>query len=99
MNVCQPEIAAAVAVREAFVVDAELMEDRGPHVVDGAFFLDGVIAEIVGRAVDHAAFDAAAGHPDAEAVGVVVASVAALRERRPAKFASPDNERVVEQAA
>src|SRR5262249_44164474 len=57
-----------------------------------------------GLAVDHAAFDAAAGHPDGEATRVMVASVVvagqlSLAVDRAAELAAPDHERVVEQAA
>ena len=41
--------------------------------------LDRVEADLVGRAVDDSALDAAACHPDREAVDVVVAAIAALR--------------------
>ncbi len=44
------------------------------------------------------AFDAAAGHHEAEAFDVVVAAVA-LGHGRAAEFAAPDDERVVEHAA
>ena len=41
-------------------------------------FLDGAVAELVGGAVDVAAFHAAAGEPDREAPVVVVAAHAGL---------------------
>ena len=66
------------------------------HVVP---ILDGVEAEFVGRAVDDAAFDAAAGHPDAEAVRMMVAAVAVLRAGRAAELGGPDDQRLVQQAA
>ena len=50
-------------------VEAELVQDRGVDVGDVVAVLDGVEAELVGRAVDDAALDAAAGQPDGEAVG------------------------------
>ena len=75
------------------------MEDGGPHVVDGARVLGGVVTEVVGGAVDVPAFDAAAGHPDGEAVGVVVATITALSEGCAAEFTSPDDEGGVEEAA
>ena len=80
-------------------VEAELVQDRGVDVGDVMPVLDGVEAEFVGRAVDDAALDAAAGQPDREAVGVVVAAVGALRTRGAAELGGPDHERVVEQAA
>ena len=50
------------------------------------------------------AFDAAAGHPHGEATRVMIAAVvclceAALRVNRAAEFATPDDERLVQQAA
>ena len=80
-------------------VEAELVQDRGVDVGDVVAVLDGVEAELVGRAVDDAALDAAAGQPDREAVGVVVAAVAALRPGRAAELGRPDDQRLVEQAA
>src|ERR1043166_5500339 len=46
-----------------------------------------------------AALDAAAGEPDAEAVRMMIAAVAILGAGRAAKFAAPEDERRVEQAA
>ena len=60
--------------------------------------LDGVHAHLVGGAVDGAAADAAAGQPDGEAVGMVVAAVAAGGVRRPAELAGPHDQRLVQQA-
>ena len=56
-------------------------------------------ADRVGRAVDRAPFDAAAGQPVAEAVRVVIAALAALGHRHAAEFASPDHQRALEQPA
>ena len=63
------------------------MQDRGVEVVDGEDVLNGAVAVFVGGAVDRAALDAAAREPEAEAVGVVVASVGGLHEGRAAEFA------------
>ena len=62
--------------------------------------LDGVVAVFVGGAVDDAAFDAAAGEPDREAVRVVIAAgrvpwATGVRPNSP----RPDDERLSEQAA
>ena len=65
--------------------------------------LDGAQPELVGVADDLAALDAAAGHPDREAVRIVVAPFravrAAVRCRAAAEFAAPDHQRGIEQAA
>ena len=66
---------------------------------------DGLEAEVVGGAVDRAALDPAAGHPDAEAVVVVVAAelrlalAVQLDGGGPAELAAPDHQRVVEHPA
>ena len=61
--------------------------------------LDGLEAEFVGGAVSDAALEAAAGHQHGEAVGIVIAAVAAFGNRRAAEFAAPDHQGFVQQAA
>ena len=56
-------------------IEAELVQDRGVDVGDVVAVLDGVEADLVGRAVDDAALHPAAGHPDGEAEDVMVAAV------------------------
>ena len=70
----------------------------------GTSSLVDVVAEFVRLAEDDARLDAAAGHPDGEAVRVVVAAqelraAAGLVHRRAAELAAPDDQRLVEQAA
>src|SRR5262245_4672415 len=86
---------------ELLVIETEQVEDRGVPVVkvDGVF--DDVIREVVSLAVDHAAFDSAAAHPDGEAPRMMVATIvffgqAALRVDRAAEFAAPDDQRFVQ---
>ena len=62
MHIGQPVVAAAVAEGEAFVVEAELVQDRGMQVVDGQWIEDGVRAELVGLAIGDATFEAATRH-------------------------------------
>ena len=57
MNVGQPEVAAGVAVGELLVVEAEQVQNRRVQVVNVDFVLDGSKAELVGGAVNVAAFD------------------------------------------
>src|SRR5207248_2812181 len=64
----------------------------------------GLVAEVVGCAVGVAAFEAAAGDPRGEAVGVVVAAdlvaaVVVLDDGEAAHFAAPVDDGGVEQAA
>src|SRR4051794_10159385 len=99
MHIRELEVAAAETIGELFVIDAEQMQDRGVVVVKRRDLFDGVVAEIVSGAIGSAAAHAAAGHPGAEAGGIVVASIAALRKGRAAKLAGEKDERVLEQAA
>lgn len=65
---------------EAFVVDAEQVQDGGVDVVDerrlGAILW--LVAPLVAGAVRDSPLDAAAAEPVGEAIGVVVASLASL---------------------
>src|ERR1700729_2736600 len=53
--------------------EAQEGEQRGVDVGDVVRMLDGVEAQLVGRAVDDAPLEAAAGHPDRKAVRMMVA--------------------------
>ncbi len=78
MNISEALFAALVEVGELFVILAEEPEDGGVNIVDVHGQLNGAHAKIVGGAQGAAAFDACAGHPHGEAVGVMVAAVGAL---------------------
>ena len=71
MHVGEAEVAACVAVGEAGVVDAELMEEGGMQVVDFDGVFDGVFAGVVGLTMDMAGLEAAACDPDGEAVAMM----------------------------
>jgi len=71
----QPLIQALELEAELGVVDAHEVEDRGVEVVDVYGVFDDVVAEVVGLAMNDAAFDAAAGHPHAEIARVMIAAV------------------------
>ena len=48
VDVGEADVSTGVEVGEFFVVEAELMEDGGPEVVDRGGLLDGVVAKVVG---------------------------------------------------
>src|SRR3989442_23453 len=58
MDVSEPEIAARVAVGEAFVIDAEKMEDGRMEIVYVNRMLGHIDAELVRTAVSHSTLDA-----------------------------------------
>ena len=103
-DVSEAEVTALVAIGEAFVVDAELMEDGSLQVVDVNGVLGNVDAVIVGLAVGDTPTHSATGEPVGEAVGMMVAAIGSLGElalavNGAAKFSAPDNESIVEHAA
>ena len=104
MHIRQAELAALEAIGEAFVIDAEAMENRGLEVVDVHGILQGIEAEIIRATESHTGLDTAAGHPDREGLAVMVASVlltisSTLGVRGASELAAPDDEGVVEHAA
>jgi hypothetical protein len=90
-----------VPVRETLVIDSKLVEDRRLHVVNAYWILHHFVAELVGLAVNGAAFESAAGQPKTVARTEVIATVGipfrhvALSKYGPAKLAAPEDNRVV----
>ena len=88
---------------EVMGVEAKGVEHGGLKVADVDRVLGGGVAEGIGLTVG-AGFDAGTGHPHGEAVGVVVAAefggaVAGFVHGGAAKFATPNDEGVIEHAA
>jgi len=101
MHVRQPEVAARVTVCQARVVEAQQMQDRRVQIMHMDLVLDGLVAEVIRRAVGHAALDAAAGENHGETPVVVVAAVAGFAvdqfdRGRAAELAADDDQRLVE---
>ena len=69
MHLGQAEVAAAVVVGEAGVVEPEEVEDGGVQVVDVHLVLLGFDAVLVGGSVPHAPLHSTARHPHGEARG------------------------------
>ena len=104
MDVGEAVVAALEFEGELFVVDAEEMKKGGVEVVDADGVFGNVVGVVIGFADGLTGFDAAAGEPHGEAAGVVVATEAfwgevALAVNGAAKFAAPDDEGVIEEAA
>src|SRR4029079_9923917 len=96
--------ASLVAEGEALVVHAHRLQQGGVEVVDVHGVTGDVVSKVIRFAIDHAFLNAAAGHPDGEAAGVMVASEIAGRDVALAvggtsEFAAPNDERFVEQPA
>src|SRR5262245_33039769 len=92
MYIGQAEVAAAEAIGQLLVIQAEQMENGRMQVVEVADVLDGVNAQLVGRSVHGAALDAAARQPDAETLGMMIAAIASRGVGSPAKLARPEDQ-------
>src|SRR5262245_4504441 len=80
------------------------MEQRGVEVVDVHRILDDVVTVVVGGAVRDARLEPAPRRPERKTTAMMIAAVIGCRQRAlavhgAAELASPDDERVVEQAA
>jgi len=63
-DVGQPEIAAAVAIRQSLVIHSQQMQDRGVQIVDADAILDRFVAGLVGFATRDSATNTSARHPN-----------------------------------
>src|SRR3954466_15242797 len=77
-HVGEAEIAAAVAIGQLRVIDAEQVENRRVEIVDVHRLVNSLEAEVVGGAVDHSTLDAAPGPPHREAERVVIPPILRL---------------------
>ena len=87
--------------REAFVVDAEEVENGGVEIVDMDRVLDDVVAIVIGDAVADSGLDAGTGQKDGKALGVMVSTVVVASEGSLAvdgspEFTSPNDQSVIE---
>ena len=98
-NVGQAEVAAGIAIREPLVVQPHQMQDGCVQIVHVNAVFDGLMSKLIRRAVGIARLDTSATEEMSKAFRVVVASVGVLREGIAAKFATPPNESVFQQAS
>src|SRR6185437_687667 len=96
IHIGEPIIAAGMTKGQAFVVEAELVQNGGVQVVDVDFIFDGAESEGIGRAVGHSTADAAAGEEDAIAVVVVITAIAIFGGGSSTEFPAPQDEGLVE---
>src|SRR5882762_202735 len=65
-------------VGKARMIDPHAMQNGGVDVSNVNWIFDDVIAEVIGLAVNHAAFDTASRHPHGEAAWMMVAAIISL---------------------
>src|SRR5947207_3155100 len=91
-----------MAIGQAFVIETEKVQHGGMEIVDASPALDGFEPELVRRAVDRTALNAAAREPYAEPVVIVVAAelgfatVPQFHGGCPTELAAPENQRILE---
>ena len=93
-----------MAISELFMVDAHQVKHGSMEIMHTYRILDGIVSEFICFAIHRSWFDSTACHPDAEALGMVVASVVGpinltLTVIGATKFATPDHQRFIEQSS
>ncbi len=101
MHIREAAFEAVVVVAEAFVIEAEQVEDGGVKVVNARDIDGGLPAELIGLAVVlGTGLHASSGEDAGEATGVVIATGRTFLESgHAAKLGAENEERVGEQAA
>ena len=99
MDVGQADVSSTVAVGEVGVIDTQQMEHVGMQVVHGQFVFNHPVAVFVGGAVNGPPFNASAGHPQAESLGIVIAAVGALGKWGASEFSTEDQEGALQKSA
>src|SRR5438445_1346076 len=97
-DIGQTKIAALRAISQLFVIDTQEAEHGRVQIMDMDRVINSIVTQFVGPAISHAAFDARTSHPDGEAFDMVIATIA-LRHGGPAKFTSPNDQRIFQHAA
>ena len=95
----RPFVPSVVQIRQPLVIHADEMEDGRVNVVNVRPIFNCAQPDLIGLANDGAGFDGAAGHPNSEALRIVIAAFAFFIEGSAAKFAGPDHQRAVQQTA
>lgn len=93
----QPLLATLVEEAQVILVQAELVQNRGMYIPEMDRIFHGLQADGIRRSHHLAAFDTSTRHPNTEAQVVVIATLTALRLRRPSEFPAPKNQSAIEQ--
>src|SRR5215210_1630673 len=82
-------VPSIVEIGKLQVVHAQEMKNGGVDVARVAAVLDRAVSDLIRGADNGAALNASAGHPDREALRIMVPALAVLRYRRAAEFSTP----------
>src|SRR5882724_4940650 len=99
MDVGESHISSIERVCQTLMVESEQMQDSGVEIENRYGLLGNLVSEVIAAADNLAARNAAARHPDAEGVRIMVASDAALRNGHATELGMPYHQRLVEHAA
>ena len=104
MHIGEPEVAALVAVGQALVIDAQLLQNGGLKVMHVHGIFDDIDAVVIGCSVGHTAANTAASHPVSETIRVVITSIVLLCELTlavdcPTELPAPDDEGIIKHTA
>ena len=107
VDIRQTFIAADVIEGQSFVIETQLMQNRGVQIGRLSAVRDSPISKIVGCSIRLTSANAAAGKPDAEAIGMMIAAfdagclvaVALLGAGRSTELTAPLNQCRIQQAA
>jgi hypothetical protein len=102
-NVREPEIAAHMPVGQAGMIESQTVQQGCLKIVNVDLVLNHAETELVGFTDHLTTLDPATSQPDAETVGVMIASGIVdifrppqLRHGCPAEFSRPDNQRRIQ---
>ena len=98
-NPRKSSLEAGEEMSESLVIESEQLEHGGVQIVDMHFILSCGKSDFVGCANGFASFDAAAGHPGAKAIRIVVSSLFALHLRSASELAGGNNQGAFQQAS
>jgi len=97
-HIGKSEITPLKTVSQPLMVEAQKSQYRSVQIMDMHLVHRSVEAEVVRLPQSHAGTNPAAGHPHGETIRMMVTTViSALNHRRPAEFAAPDHQSVVQQ--
>lgn len=99
VNIGESEISSGMSEGELFVIDSQLMEDRGMEVVDFHRIFDGIFSDLIGSAMNMSCFESASGEPDTETVPMMASPVRSLAGRCTTEFGRPEHDGVLQHAA
>jgi len=84
---------------QAFVIEAQNVENGGVEIVNAGHSFHSFMAEFIRRSVTERGFYAGSGQPGGEAIGVVIPSAGTFLEGwHPAKFGTENDKGVFEEA-